>query len=112
VEVLRFDGWVRDAEVEPLEGGGHGRLGGSHQTRPPTVRFGRPMMVGKETPLYLGKDEKTARQIGLLEVQARLDVVGSGKRVLIRFVPPILSAPDDLNFYADEADLGEMPPAL
>lgn len=109
-DVLRFDGWIAESEVEPLSGSGQGRLGGSHQTRPPTIRFGRPMMVAKETPLYLGKTAEDAKEIGVLEVQARLDVTGSGKRVEVRFTPMILRPPDDFHYYADEADLGASGP--
>ena len=110
VDVLRFDGWIPSNEAVPLNGGAAGRLGGSHITRPPTVHFGRSMMVAKETPLLLGHDADDARAIGVLEVQAKLDVIGNGKRASIRFSPRVLAAPEGLTFFADDADLAVVPP--
>ena len=103
-------GWIPSNEAVPLNGGAAGRLGGSHITRPPTVHLGRSMMVAKETPLLLGHDADDARAIGVLEVQAKLDVIGNGKRASIRFSPRVLAAPEGLTFFADDADLAVVPP--
>lgn len=105
LDVLRFDGWVAESETAALAGSGHGRLGGSHTTRAPTIRGGQPMSARIETALYLGKTPEDARAIGVLEIQARLDVMGRGKRAEVRFSPMVLIAPEGMGFYVDEADL-------
>lgn len=110
VDVLRFDGWIPSNEAVPLNGGATGRLGGSHITHAPTFHLGRSMMVAKETPLLLGHTADDARAIGVLEVQAKLDVVGNGKRAEIRFMPRAIEPPEGLFFYADDADLALIPP--
>jgi hypothetical protein len=106
--VLRFDGWVAADQTEPLGPPGVGRLGGSHLTRPPIVHSGRAMIATKETMLYLGTSADDAKPIGVLEVGAKLDVVGSGARAALNFAPRLLEPPEDRRFFADEADLAPM----
>ncbi len=110
IEVLRFDGWIPEEETTPLTGKTTGRLGGSHQTRPPMIHRGRDMLAAKETTLYLGRAPEDARAIGTIEVQAHLDVTGHGKRAQLTFTPPVVVPPDDLFFFADDADLGAATP--
>jgi hypothetical protein len=104
---VRFDGWVLASELAPMTSEGHGRLGGSHRSKPPTMRGGRLMQVVRETPLLMGPDAATAQPVGILEVGAKLDVVGITRDGItdVRFYPALLVPPDGMLFFAKEADL-------
>ena len=107
VDRVRFDGWVAATEIAPITNAAHGRLGGSHRSRPPSIRQGRIMQVVHETPLLMGLDAATARAVGVLEVGAKLDAVGTvaGETFDVRFYPALLVPPDGMRFFAQAADL-------
>lgn len=106
VDHVRFDGWVVATDITPLTAGSRGRLGGSHRSKPPTIRRGRLMQVVHETPLLMGADAGTAHPIGVLEVGAKLDTTAAAAESLeVRFYPALLAPPDGMLFFARATDL-------
>ena len=106
VDHVRFDGWVLATDITPLTNGARGRLGGSHRSKPPSIRRGRLMQVVHETPLLMGPDAGTAHPIGVLEVGAKLDTTaGADESLEVRFFPALMAPPDGMLFFARAADL-------
>ena len=106
-DVLRFDAWVRESDLLPLDERPEHHVDDRHFVGAIRLTQVRPMTASRETALFMGTSPDDAVAIGVLEAHAKVGESKRGLRAEIVLDPETLEPPDGQRFFAAESDLVE-----